>query len=570
MAYTSVNLGFEMDPEAASGVLLEHIYCAGINVGWARLGIHLYQGDNEPWNDPNVRSCIDSWMQEVVDYHNRIKAGQAPWWWTQYGAIVGKGFVSQQAPDEWNTTYDGNLYKWMWLVWGRASYPGIPAIHDTCAGTSTGQGITDIIDWLQAIAAHARASGFPFTNYESTISNMVDMLRRGATMPEVAVVFDNWEPGFRAQLRNVICEISEEQPPVLLEHIYTAGINVGWARLGIHLGSSPSDIISWLQGVISAAQASNFPFVNYEIPINNMIDMLNRGATMPEVAVVFDAWEPGFREQLKRSCNVTPTPALPTKFDWRDYGVIGLIRNQGRCGSCWAFSAAGTVEGTYCVEQNMSGASIDLSEQNLVSNCCPAGDCNGGWHHRALEYIRTSGIVDEICFPYQSQNCKYTNQTTGQSLCCDNQAAATFGCTDCDCPDGTCSNPCECNGCADWNNRLWHIQRWQKVQATVQDVQRALVDNGPLAIVSRNWGHALILVGYDDDCDICKAQYGQNGCWIIRNSWGLINGWANIVKNNKIVARVWHVNGYVYIPYTGHFCSDIINSAYLADGVIAP
>ena len=114
------------------------IYCAGINVGWARLGIHMYQGANEPWNDSGVRSCIDDWMRRVVDYHNTNAPGLAPWRWTQYGALVGKNFVSQQAPDNWNSVYQGNLYKWLWLEAGRTSYPGIPSIIDTCGSSGTG------------------------------------------------------------------------------------------------------------------------------------------------------------------------------------------------------------------------------------------------------------------------------------------------------------------------------------------------------------------------------------------------------------------------------------------------
>lgn len=71
----------------------------------------------------------------------------------------------------------------------------------------------------------------------------------------------------------------------------------------------------------------------------------------------------------------------------------------------------------------------------------------------------------------------------------------------------------------------------------------------------------MVLVGYDDDSSVCRNEYGEDGCWIIRNSWGVINGWSS---------DVWHDNGYGYIPYTGHAYSDLDEYVYYVRGVVPP
>jgi len=162
-------------------------------------------------------------------------------------------------------------------------------------------------------------------------------------------------------------------------------------------------------------------------------------------------------------CNRCSLTTLPIRFDWRDYGVLPPVRDQVSCGSCWAFSAVSAVEGTYNIERKSPNA-IDLSEQNLVSNCCPDISCWGEWPPSALNYIKSHGIVDEACFPYQSQSCD--------------------GCRDfCTC-DGTCSNPYSCDLCPDWSNRLTKIGEYGKIGSNIDEIKRALICYGPLSVTS--------------------------------------------------------------------------------------
>jgi cathepsin L len=91
--------------------------------------------------------------------------------------------------------------------------------------------------------------------------------------------------------------------------------------------------------------------------------------------------------------------SLPSSVDWRTKGVVSAMKNQGGCGSCWAFSATGTMESAAAI----AGASLpNLSEQNLVD--CTKADyngCNGGWMSWAYDYVRNAGGINtQSAYPY--------------------------------------------------------------------------------------------------------------------------------------------------------------------------
>jgi len=99
--------------------------------------------------------------------------------------------------------------------------------------------------------------------------------------------------------------------------------------------------------------------------------------------------------------------AVPDSIDWRkNKGVVTPVKNQGRCGSCWAFSATGSLEGQVMLKENKS---VSLSEQQLV-DCDPRSNgCGGGLMVNAYQYISTHGIETETDYPYHARNqaCKY-------------------------------------------------------------------------------------------------------------------------------------------------------------------
>ncbi|EMS67389.1 Cysteine protease 1 [Triticum urartu] len=106
---------------------------------------------------------------------------------------------------------------------------------------------------------------------------------------------------------------------------------------------------------------------------------------------------------------------LPQSVDWREKGAVAPVKNQGRCGSCWAFSTVAAVEG---VNKIVTGDLVKLSEQELV-DCSRNGQnsgCNGGIMDDAFDFIvRNGGIDTEEDYPYTA---KEGNSCPAGSTCC--------------------------------------------------------------------------------------------------------------------------------------------------------
>lgn len=245
-----------------------------------------------------------------------------------------------------------------------------------------------------------------------------------------------------------------------------------------------------------------------------------------------------------------PAPStLPTSFDWRDHSGgnwMTPVKDQGMCGSCWAFAAVGASEAAMNIANNDPQLDLNLSEQYLVSGCSGAGNCTGGYTDRALDYIRISGIPDEACLPYLDGNwdgCSYGNT-------CDSSVCTYY--TGGNCSDFICSNRC-----INWSTRLYKIQNSVDLWNSTGILKQALVDYGPLTVSMNMDGyfnedgiytcpdnfytnHAVVIVGYDD----------PGGYWIVKNSWGL---W-------------WAEDGYFKVAYDN--CAINRYAAYVIGGLL--
>ncbi|NP_001279669.1 cathepsin L1-like precursor [Callorhinchus milii] len=245
---------------------------------------------------------------------------------------------------------------------------------------------------------------------------------------------------------------------------------------------------------------------SFDLAMNQFGDM-----TTEEFHQLMNGFQQPDTEHLTSTKDVSTRPKslkLPGSVDWRDKGYVTPVKNQGACGSCWAFSSTGALEGQTFKK---TGKLIPLSEQNLVDCSQKQGNhgCNGGMMDRAFTYIQqNNGIDTEASYPYTAKEhpCNYDPR----------------------------HNAATCHGYR--YSEQYDEMALAETVATIGPISVA-IDAKHISFQfyksgiyqeprcqSYNINHAVLVVGYNSQ--------GGNNYWIVKNSFG--SRWGN--------------KGYIWMP----------------------
>jgi len=254
---------------------------------------------------------------------------------------------------------------------------------------------------------------------------------------------------------------------------------------------------------IERHNAANFTWTK---GINEFADMTNEEFMSKVVGNGFDASRVVVDHAVMEQKVKGP---IPNDVDWRTQGVVSPVKNQGSCGSCWAFGTTGAIESANKIK---TGQMVLLSEQQLVDCAGSSGNqgCNGGLPSSAYNWIRTNGICSAADYPY-----------TGR--------------------DGSCKKTCKPVVRISGSTNVGRTEGAHQTAVTQQPlsigIDATTLKNYKSGIFQGPCGtslnHAVLTVGYTADS------------WIIKNSWGTSfgeSGFFRFGRNKNLCGMLNVVN----------------------------
>lgn len=199
---------------------------------------------------------------------------------------------------------------------------------------------------------------------------------------------------------------------------------------------------------------------------------------------------------------------LPTSVDWVKAGAVTAVKDQGQCGSCYAFSAVGSMEGAHWKK---TSTLVSLSESQIVDCSAKYGNegCDGGEMSASIQYVIDNGGIDtEACYPYEAvqRKCAYKSTCIGATM-----------------------------------SGMYNV-----TEGSEADLADALVNRSPIAVAidASDWSFQFYSGGVYDpsSCSTTELDHGVTlvgyntpatgkAYWVVKNSWG----------------KSWGISGYIWM-----------------------